>query len=494
MSSERGMLGEERSDAAASGDSFALQYLGYGFFWAWAWILFFSSVLLSSQTHGLSAIAGIGTSVPGVEALALLLMSLFADRASGPKGRRAMLLGACILGPLSTLAIAFGSQLDGTAWLTVSLSGMAGLGIVAACMNWLWGTLYSTMDLNRATVYMSGSVALGACVYLGVTYMQSGAALVVASLLPVVSASMVLLASRGHRSSPAESRRDRRPTPTFLWRLLLAVAIYAAVFGVLQGITAVKDAQVFDVSNRYRLLGSGLVGLSIAVGTLTLARTRRISRTYRMVLPTMVAGLLLLPFLGGDRRAFAGVLVAVGFQCFDIVTWLASFDVARRLGLSPVKVFGFGRAANAGGVCVGGLVMLAVGSAVTMSQSVMTALALAAVFLLVVTSTLVLDESVLFSGKDTAARPEPLAGGEGYSGSWRQRCERVANDHGLTPREQEVMILLAKGRDAEYIQNALVISNHTVKTHRCHIYSKLDIHSQQELLDLIEGYKSPDST
>lgn len=62
-------------------------------------------------------------------------------------------------------------------------------------------------------------------------------------------------------------------------------------------------------------------------------------------------------------------------------------------------------------------------------------------------------------------------------------------DFGLTPREVEVFELLAKGRSYRYIENALVLSRNTVKTHIRRIYQKLDIHSQQELIDFYETNK-----
>ena len=48
------------------------------------------------------------------------------------------------------------------------------------------------------------------------------------------------------------------------------------------------------------------------------------------------------------------------------------------------------------------------------------------------------------------------------------------------------MFLLAKGHNAAYIQDKLCISKSTSKTHISHIYRKLDIHSQQELLSMVE--------
>ena len=47
--------------------------------------------------------------------------------------------------------------------------------------------------------------------------------------------------------------------------------------------------------------------------------------------------------------------------------------------------------------------------------------------------------------------------------------------------------LLARGRTSPVIQEKLVLSHNTVKTHVRHIYAKLGIHSQQELIDIVEG-------
>lgn len=57
---------------------------------------------------------------------------------------------------------------------------------------------------------------------------------------------------------------------------------------------------------------------------------------------------------------------------------------------------------------------------------------------------------------------------------------------GLTPREQDVLELLAVGRSGTYIAEALCISPDTVKGHTRRIYAKLDVHSKQELLDLFQ--------
>jgi DNA-binding NarL/FixJ family response regulator len=50
----------------------------------------------------------------------------------------------------------------------------------------------------------------------------------------------------------------------------------------------------------------------------------------------------------------------------------------------------------------------------------------------------------------------------------------------------DVFYLLAKGRTAAYISQKLYIAEGTVNTHTWRIYKKLNIHSQQELIELVD--------
>lgn len=63
-----------------------------------------------------------------------------------------------------------------------------------------------------------------------------------------------------------------------------------------------------------------------------------------------------------------------------------------------------------------------------------------------------------------------------------QRCEAYAHAHGLTPRQGEVLRLLADGLPTTAIADELYLSKDTVKTHTKAIYAKAGVHSRQELL------------
>lgn len=65
------------------------------------------------------------------------------------------------------------------------------------------------------------------------------------------------------------------------------------------------------------------------------------------------------------------------------------------------------------------------------------------------------------------------------------RCDWTAATFRLTPREREILGYLAHGRTQPYIQEALYLSRSIVSTHVKHIYQKLDVHSKQELIDLV---------
>ena len=70
-------------------------------------------------------------------------------------------------------------------------------------------------------------------------------------------------------------------------------------------------------------------------------------------------------------------------------------------------------------------------------------------------------------------------------------CESFSKIYRLTPREAEITLLLAKGKDRASIAETCCISTETVKTHVKRIYTKLGIHSRKEMIVLIEHILEP---
>lgn len=69
---------------------------------------------------------------------------------------------------------------------------------------------------------------------------------------------------------------------------------------------------------------------------------------------------------------------------------------------------------------------------------------------------------------------------------WVEPCDVIAKTYQLTAREREVLELMARGRDMPFMEEALFVSRNTVKMHIRHIYTKLDVHSKQDIIDMVE--------
>ena len=64
-------------------------------------------------------------------------------------------------------------------------------------------------------------------------------------------------------------------------------------------------------------------------------------------------------------------------------------------------------------------------------------------------------------------------------------AEGAAAAYELTPREREILPLVVRGLDTPTIAQTLGVSDNTVRTHKKSLYRKLDVHSKQELLELM---------
>ena len=104
--------------------------------------------------------------------------------------------------------------------------------------------------------------------------------------------------------------------------------------------------------------------------------------------------------------------------------------------------------------------------------------------------------SVVCPGGSRAPVPDPMAADadpadegealeEGVPVEIAAYCQDLADEYGLTPREAEILALVALGRSAKYIADELQVSYNTTRTHIRHIYEKLNIHSKQELSDVV---------
>ncbi len=71
---------------------------------------------------------------------------------------------------------------------------------------------------------------------------------------------------------------------------------------------------------------------------------------------------------------------------------------------------------------------------------------------------------------------------DGYLKSDKRKAGAKPDNHALTPREREIIQLLAEGKSNKEVATTLGISVHTAETHRTNIMRKLEVHSVSELV------------
>lgn len=102
------------------------------------------------------------------------------------------------------------------------------------------------------------------------------------------------------------------------------------------------------------------------------------------------------------------------------------------------------------------------------------------------------------SGRASQELVEPAAPGVSYNSEVKgtagvatltdamsQTCDAFAVAYGLSPRETQILPMVAEGRSRAYICDRLGLSDSTVKTHISHIYSKCSVAGRQGLVELI---------
>jgi DNA-binding CsgD family transcriptional regulator len=67
------------------------------------------------------------------------------------------------------------------------------------------------------------------------------------------------------------------------------------------------------------------------------------------------------------------------------------------------------------------------------------------------------------------------------------QCHSAAKYYALSAREEEVLSYLVRGKSAKSIADTTYISYNTVKTHISHIYQKFDVHTREELIQIVES-------
>ena len=200
---------------------------------------------------------------------------------------------------------------------------------------------------------------------------------------------------------------------------------------------------------------------------------------------TVVAGFMAMTIQLPGAGDASVVLLSTGNTLFDMVAWMALVAVASRNERASVAAIAWGRGVSGLGTILGAGVGVQANGLLAGHPETLGVFS--AVLVLCFTGYALIGlKNFSFAQAINGVTPVDTAVATAPQPTFEERCDAVAAQYGLTPRELEVFRMLARGRDAAYIQEQLTVSRNTVKAHVKHIYAKLDIHSHQDLIDLVE--------
>ncbi len=289
--------------------------------------------------------------------------------------------------------------------------------------------------------------------------------------------------------TPADrvAQRDRGPARTVL-AILATTLAFSLIYNMF--ITLAYSSLPSDAASQIRFWAN-LLAACVIICSFLLLRPVRPATLFHLVLPVVTLGFVL--FLLSPGLLGEGALMAssIGRKFFDIFVWIIVAEAASLPGIGAWRSFGLLTAAKNFGYGVGLLGAHAALAAVDADIVQVAAIVAVLILGLVVLLSWLFPERMLSRLFHTApAAPAAGAVAHESESAFEASIARVAERGRLTPRECEVMGLLARGRNIPAIAEKLCISKGTAHTHATHIYQKLDVHRQQELIELIEREKT----
>lgn len=219
------------------------------------------------------------------------------------------------------------------------------------------------------------------------------------------------------------------------------------------------------------------------------------TKAYTRLLPVLFALFSLIPLLGEGMGPVAGSIMVGCYQAIAILFAAFSVKFAADERLDPRALaplcFGASSLALLLGLAAGTLLGLLGSRGLPLPVLVM----LVSVYplglvLFFVTRRRKVGQADGEDGGRSAALSVGPAGegdiGEEMESAFKRRATEMAARYGLTKREEEILVYVARGRSARVISDELFISENTTWSHIKRIYAKTGKHSKQELLDLFE--------
>ena len=452
-----------RSDIQRGG--IALDAFASALFWGYVAIMFGSSEIKIAESIGLAPenVALICGNV-----VALVAVGLLGPRAHGSHLFVLGLAGsgtACILQTVSLLS----PEMVPVAWSRLFACGASAILVLAWCEH------ISSETSQERPLFLALCSLLTIVIVLVAIQWGARSAILFGGVLPVVSAALGAYRTRASaRTAPSVTIQP--PFPLYLIVILFVFGFMISFFSLLNRRTGTVENFMIPAGIDPFLAGWTVLVLVIAGCVWMLLPQRHASLVTTVLIPLASLGLLLPPFLRYGLQETLPAVVAFIVICEAIICSVGPSNAKKYFHIGSFTFVFWTRSFGLIGMIVGYAAAILLFDIMKIAIDFDILLIMFAAYaILCLTVAVMLGRIGLKAPAERERESTPAAA-----------AHALAERYGLTAREAEVLELVAQGRNMTYVQKALCISPGTSSTHINHIHQKLDVHSREELIDLVQ--------
>lgn len=339
-----------------------------------------------------------------------------------------------------------------------------------------WGQIFSRFMLRDALLNISIACIISSFVYAAIVLLSPLMGVGLFMLCAAVSAIVPALVSderKSNQETAKENRKNRKKSWTSFKafaNVIIEPALGLFCFAFVMGLTCYFFYEMF-----WTYIGAALIS-SVFLGFLAfLVIKRPLTRLlYQNFIP--VLAILVLAMISISQVLFRGFLVDMFFMLL-LYTFAAVLTLATLCAIANASEF------SSDSIFATALALFAVASLAGLACSEIFTTDMVLVIVTVITTVyafiMLLVRSIRSGGELVQVSQK-----EDEPGEISRRCAELADKHGLTAREFEILVYLAQGYSNTYVSEVLFISPNTVRTHIHNLYRKLEAKTREDIIDL----------
>ena len=347
----------------------SLLSVGYGLHQAWVYATMFGTASVFGPMPCFEGLYGSSVTMPYLISTIVYVFAMLLIAATDQRflklytSRKLLCIGAALscVGSLLLLAVPFfGIPLAETA------SGIM-TGIGSAILIVYWGTAFARTD--SASIVLNTAIAISIAIGLFATvlhYAPFPVSAIAIACVPLLELAILLKKT----PQPFHERNEVpifKPLPINRGRFVMRFGAPVLVLGIALGMLRSNSLQNLVTKTSVGaqpmlLLAAGCATVLVLVTIMALGGGDRWSRFFQPLVPFIAVTVFIMPLASTENAVLTSVIMLVGFLCFESLMWIFFADLSQRFRLSPIFVFGLGRAIMAVAIMFGTLVPVALAS------------------------------------------------------------------------------------------------------------------------------------